>query len=117
VRDLYFFLVVVLVLVVVVVVDAVELAVVSIFMPVSIAAGAGAIAGAEVSAVAASSFLDVHAARTRTAATRARRFIYDLLERQTWKIRRSVHAIAVPVFGAGKNLSHQKAVSRVTHSA
>jgi hypothetical protein len=37
-----------------------------------------------VSAVAASSFFDVHAARTRTAATRARRFIYDLLERQTW---------------------------------
>ena len=64
----------------VVVVDAVELAVVSIFMPVSIAAGAGAIAGAEVSAVAASSFFDVHAARTRTAATRARRFIYDLLK-------------------------------------
>src|SRR5438105_12472284 len=53
-------------------------------MPVSIAAGAGAIAGAEVSAVAASSFFEVQAARTRTAATRARRFIYDLLERQTW---------------------------------
>jgi hypothetical protein len=70
------------VLVVVVVVDAgVVLAVVSIFMPVSIAAGAGAIAGAEVSAVADSSFLAVHAASTRTAATRARRFIYDLLER------------------------------------
>jgi hypothetical protein len=50
-------------------------------MPVSIAAGAGAIAGAEVSAVADSSFLAVHAASTRTAATRARRFIYDLLER------------------------------------
>src|SRR5204863_3726754 len=65
---------------------AVVLAVVSIFIPVSIAAGAGAgaIAGAEVSAVAASSFFEVHAARTRTAATRARRFIYDLLERQTW---------------------------------
>src|SRR5438105_11808706 len=53
-------------------------------MPVSIAAGAGAIAGAEVSAVAASSFFEVQAAKTRTAATRARRFIYDLLERQTW---------------------------------
>src|SRR3954470_6463254 len=80
-EEAYFFFVVVLV------VDAigVVLAVVSIFMPVSIAAGAGAIAGAEVSAVAASSFLDVHAASARTAATRARRFIYDLLERQTWK--------------------------------
>jgi hypothetical protein len=77
------------VLVVVVVDDAagvlvVELAVVSIFMPVSIAAGAGAIAGAVVSDVAASSFFELHAASTRTAATRARRFIYDLLERQTW---------------------------------
>jgi hypothetical protein len=67
--------------------EAVVLAVVlaaPMFIVVSIAAGAGAIAGAEVSAVAASSFLDVHAARARTAATRARRFIYDLLERQTW---------------------------------
>jgi hypothetical protein len=66
------------------VVDVELLAVVSIFMPVSIAAGAGAIAGADVSAVADSSFLAVHAASTSTAATRARRFIYDLLERQTW---------------------------------
>jgi len=65
--------------VVLVVVTAVVLAVVSIFMPVSIAAGAGAMAGADVSAVAASSFFAVHAASTRTAATRARRFIYDLL--------------------------------------
>ena len=40
--------------------------------------------GSGVSAVAASSFLDVQAASARTAATRARRFIYDLLERQTW---------------------------------
>src|SRR5205814_6316478 len=82
----YFFLVdlVVLLVVVVVLAAGVVLAVVSIFMPVSIAAGAGAIAGAEVSAVAASSFFDVHAASARTAATRARRFIYDLLERQTW---------------------------------
>ena len=80
-RDaIYFFFVVVLVVVVVVDAAGVVLAVVSIFMPVSIAAGAGAIAGAEVSAVAASSFFDVHAARTRTAATRARRFIYDLLK-------------------------------------
>jgi hypothetical protein len=47
----------------------------SIFIVVSIA-GAGAMAGADVSAVAASSFLAVHAASTRTAATRARRFIY-----------------------------------------
>jgi hypothetical protein len=76
---------VVVVLVVVVVVAAVELAVVSIFMPVSIAAGAGAIAGADVSAVADSSFLAVHAASTRTAATRARRFIYDLLKRNVDK--------------------------------
>jgi hypothetical protein len=53
---------------------AVVLAVVSILMPVSIAAGAGAMAGAEVSAVAASSFFE-HAASARTAATRARRFI------------------------------------------
>jgi hypothetical protein len=60
----------------VVVVDAVVLAVVSIFIPVSIAAGAGAMAGADVSAVAASSFFAVQAASARTAATRARRFIY-----------------------------------------
>ena len=59
----------------------VVLAVVSIFMPVSIGAGAGAMAGADVSAVAASSFLAVQAASARIAATRARRFIYDLLER------------------------------------
>jgi hypothetical protein len=80
---------------------AVVLAVVSILMPVSIAAGAGAMAGAEVSAVAASSFFE-HAASARTAATRARRFIYDLLERQTWIIRRSVHAVAVPVLARAK---------------
>jgi hypothetical protein len=112
-RDLYFFLVVVFVfVVVVVVVDAagVVLAVVSIFIPVSIAAGAGAIAGAEVSAVAASSFFDVHAARTRTAATRARRFIYDLLERQTWIIRRSVHAVAVPVWRGQEFISSESRV-------
>jgi hypothetical protein len=75
------FLVVVLV---VVVDDAVGVVVVvlveSIFIVVSIAAGAGAIAGAEVSAVADSSFFELQAASTRTAATRARRFIYDLLE-------------------------------------
>src|SRR5207253_11500569 len=87
-EEAYFFFVVVLVVLavlVLLVVDAagVVLAVVSIFMPVSIAAGAGAIAGAEVSAVAASSFFE-HAASTRTAATRARRFIYDPLERQKW---------------------------------
>jgi hypothetical protein len=105
---------------VVVVEDAVgvELVVVveSIFIDVSIAAGAGAIAGAVVSAVADSSFFELHAASTRTAATRARRFIYDLLERQTWNSRRSVHAIAVLVFGAGENLSHLKAVSRAQPS-
>jgi hypothetical protein len=66
------------------VVDVVVDAVVSIFIPVSIAAGAGAIAGAVVSEVADSSFFELHAASARTAATRARRFIYDLLERQTW---------------------------------
>src|SRR5204863_7602958 len=84
---------------------AVVLAVVSIFIPVSIAAGAGAgaIAGAEVSAVAASSFFEVHAARIRTAATRARRFIYDLLERQTWN-KSPVRARGrMPVFWRGRN--------------
>src|SRR6266571_8227668 len=83
-EEAYFFFFVVVLVFALVVVDAagVVLAVVSIFMPVSIAAGAGAIAGAEVSAVAVSSFFEVHAASTRTAATRARRFIYDLLERQ-----------------------------------
>ena len=86
------------------------------FIVVSIAAGAGAIAGAEVSAVAASSFLEVHAASARTAATRARRFIYDLLERQTWIKSPAVHAVAVPVFGAGENLSHPERVSRATAS-
>jgi hypothetical protein len=91
--------------------DAVVLAA-GMFIVVSIAAGAGAIAGAEVSAVAASSFLEVHAASARTAATRARRFIYDLLERQTWINSPAVHAVAVPVFGAGENLSHPEPVSR-----
>jgi hypothetical protein len=86
------------------------------FIVVSIAAGAGAIAGAEVSAVAASSFLEVHAASARTAATRARRFIYDLLERQTWINSPAVHAVAVPVFGAGENLSHPEPVSRAMAS-
>jgi hypothetical protein len=76
--------VVFLVVLVVVVLDAagfvldVDVVVESIFIVVSIAAGAGAIAGAAVSAVADSSFFE-HAASTRTAATRARRFIYDLL--------------------------------------
>src|SRR5881275_176593 len=101
----YFFLVdlVVLLVVVVVLAAGVVLAVVSIFIPVSIAAGAGAIAGAEVSAVAASSFFDVHAANTRTAATRARRFIYDLLERQTWN-KSPVRARGrMPVFWRGRN--------------
>src|ERR1700682_4620388 len=87
-EELYFFLVVfvVLVVLVVVVLDAAGFVVVvveSIFIVVSTAAGAGAIAGAAVSAVADSSFLE-HAASTRTAATRARRFIYDLLWRLTW---------------------------------
>src|SRR3954462_6016319 len=83
----YFFFVLVFLVVVVVeeAAGAVLLAVVvSIFMPVSIAAGAGAIAGAVVSDVAVSSFFEVHAASAKMAATRARRFIYDLLERQTW---------------------------------
>jgi hypothetical protein len=82
-------------------------------MLVSIGAGAGAmVAGADVS-TAASSFLAVHAASARTAATRARRFIYDLLKRQRGINRRSVHAVAVPVFGADENLSHQEPLSRV----
>jgi hypothetical protein len=55
-----------------------SLVMLSLIIVLSIA-GAGAIAGAEVSAVAASSFLAVQAASTRTAATRARRFIYNLL--------------------------------------
>jgi hypothetical protein len=80
--------VVLVVVFVVVVEDAVGVELVvfveSIFIEVSVAAGAGAIAGAVVSAVADSSFFELHAASTRTAATRARRFIYDLLERQTW---------------------------------
>jgi len=83
----------------------------------SIGAGAGAMAGADVSTVAASSFLAVHAASARTAATRARRFIYDLLKRQRGINRRSVHAVAVPVFGAAENLSHPKAVSRAELSS
>jgi hypothetical protein len=115
-RDDYFFFVVVLV-VVVVEADGVVLAVVSIFIPVSIAAGAGAIAGAEVSAVAASSFFDVHAARTRTAATRARRFIYDLLKManvENSPVRARGRSAR---FGAGKNLSHQKIVSRCRGSS
>src|SRR5215207_8357043 len=56
---------------------------VSIFMAVSIfaavSAGAGAMAGAVVSTAGVSSFV-VHAASVSTAATRARRFIYILLE-------------------------------------
>ena len=86
-----------------------------IVMLVSI--GAGAMVGADVSTVAASSFLAVHAASARTAATRARRFIYDLLKRQRGINRRSVHAVAVPVFGAAENLSHPKAVSRAELSS
>jgi hypothetical protein len=46
----------------------------SILMPVSVAAGAGAIAGAAVSVDGASFVL--HAAATSTAATRARRFMW-----------------------------------------
>src|SRR5215210_3534908 len=80
-------------------------------MLVSIGAGAGAMAGADVS-TAASSFLAVHAASARTAATRARRFIYDLLERQRGINRLSVHAVAVLVFGADENLSLPESVSR-----
>src|SRR5215210_1915435 len=85
-------------------------------MLVSIGAGAGAMAGADVS-TAASSFLAVHAASARTAATRARRFIYDLLKRQRGINRRSVHAVAVLVFGADENLSHPEAVSRAEPSS
>jgi hypothetical protein len=85
-------------------------------MLVSIGAGAGAMVPADVS-TAASSFLAVHAASARTAATRARRFIYDLLKRLRGINRRSVHAVAVPVFGADENLSHQKPLSRVELSS
>jgi hypothetical protein len=113
--------VVFVVVVLLVVDDAVGVPVVvvveSIFMVVSAVDGAGAMAGADVSAVADSSFLAVHAASTRTAATRARRFIYDLLERQRLINRRSVHAVAVPVFGADENLSHQELLSRAKPSS
>jgi enoyl-CoA hydratase/carnithine racemase len=104
----YFFFVVVFVVLVVVVLEAVGVVVVvaveSIFIVVSIAAGAGAIAGADVSAVADSSFF-AQAARTRTAATRARRFIYDLLWRLTWNKSPVRARDRGPVFGAGENLS------------
>src|SRR5438105_11438875 len=63
-----------------VVVEVVD-AVVSIFMPVSVTAGAGAMA-ADVSAAGVSSFF-AHAASAKTAATRARRFMYFLLNRTT----------------------------------
>jgi hypothetical protein len=95
---------------------AVLLAVVSIFIPVSIAAGAGAIAGAVVSDVAASSFFELHAASARTATTRARRFIYDLLERQTWNKSPVRARDRGARFGAGENLSHLAAVSRAQPS-
>jgi len=97
-------------------VDVGVLVAAGMFMLVSIGAGAGAMAGADVS-TAASSFLAVHAASARTAATRARRFIYDLLKRQRGINRRSVHAVAVLVFGADENLSHQKPLSRVELSS
>jgi hypothetical protein len=95
---------VVLVVVVLEAVGVLDVAVVveSIFIVVSTAAGAGAIAGAAVSAVADSSFF-AHAANTRTAAMRTRRFIYDLLWRLTW-IKSPVRARdRGPVFGAGEN--------------
>jgi hypothetical protein len=82
----------------------VVLAVESIFIVVSIAAGAGAIAGADVSAVAASSFF-AQAASTRTAATRARRFIYNLLWRLMWNKSPVRARDRELVFGAGENLS------------
>jgi hypothetical protein len=68
-------------------------------------------AGAEVSTAAASSFLAVHAARTRTAATRARRFIYNLLEGKKGKIAGPC-TVLVLVFGAGENLPLLEGVSR-----
>jgi hypothetical protein len=70
-------------------------------------------AGAEVSIAAASSFLAVHAASTRTAATRARRFIYNLLEGKKGKIAGPC-TVLVLVFGAGENLPLLEGVSRVT---
>jgi hypothetical protein len=97
-------------------VDVGVLVAAGMFMLVSIGAGAGAMAGADVS-TAASSFLAVHAASARTAATRARRFIYDLLKRLRGINRRSVHAVAVLVFGADENLSLPEAVSRVELSS
>jgi enoyl-CoA hydratase/carnithine racemase len=115
----YFFFVVVFVVLVVVVLEAVGVvlvvAVESIFIVVSIAAGAGAIAGADVSAVADSSFF-AQAASTRTAATRARRFIYNLLWRLMWNKSPVRARDRGPVFGAGENLSLLKAVSRARPS-
>src|SRR5438128_12623200 len=83
-EEAYFFFFVVVLVFALVVVDAagVVLAVVSIFMPVSIAAGAGAIAGAEVSEVDPPSFFD-HGASTSTVGRDGGRHTYVLLERQT----------------------------------
>src|SRR5207247_10106053 len=78
-EEAYFFFFVVVLVFALVVVDAagVVLAVVSIFMPVSIAAGAGAIAGAEVSAVEAYSFFEV-ADRKRAVASSAQSVHFDI---------------------------------------
>src|SRR5688500_15610535 len=71
--------------------EAYLLGVVVAVVSITAGAGAGAMAGAEVSIAAASSFLAVHAARTSTAATRARRFMYNLLKGKKGENRRSVH--------------------------
>jgi hypothetical protein len=84
----------------------------SLIIVLSIIAGGGAMVGAEVSIVAASSFLAVHAASTRTTATRARRFIYNLLDGTSGKIAGPC-TVVVLVFGAGENLPLLKVVSRV----
>jgi hypothetical protein len=89
-----------------------SLVMLSLIIVLSIA-GAGAMAGADVSDIAASSFLAVHAASTRTAATRARRFIYNLLDGTSGKIAGPC-TVVVLVFGAGENLPLLVDVSRVT---
>jgi hypothetical protein len=110
-RDYGFFVVVLVVVFVVVFVESIFIVLscfmlVSIpaFMPVSVVAGAGAIAGAAVS-VAGSSFFVVQAATAITAATRARRFIYILLGRGA--------NVGGPTIGTQKRCSNSRQQSRV----
>jgi hypothetical protein len=88
-----------------------SLTMLSLMATLSTITGAGAIAG-DVVSMAVSSFLAVHAASTRTAAKRARRFIYNLLEGKKGKIAGPC-TVLVLVFGAGENLPLLVGVSRV----